>query len=216
MMGQSKTRVLGVTVLVAMFAAGGLTGAVLQRSATAANTPEKRLPAQRGPSLFETLKLTEAQQARVCTILKQKAAQMSPHEVAVQSVWKEHGPAMKAIIESTYAQVDSLLTPEQRAAKDRFRQDRQKYYGSRDNTKDKPKPGTPGEGARPQGGRDGDHGRDRGNPLGVTCPGMEQYDRGGRSRGGAPSNGRDSAGKRDSGVMAPRPVDDRISPTHEA
>ncbi len=209
MIGQSKTRLLGVAVLIAMFAAGGLTGAVLQRSATAdsdSNPARPSPPQQRGPNLFEKLQLTETQHQQVCTIMKRKAAQMRPHEQAFQAAWKEHEPAMKAIISATNAEMDSVLTPEQRAMKDTFREERQKYYRERaERMKQSTKPGEGGP--HREGERSGRSGP--GNPLGVSCPGLND------SRGSKPWGGDSSGRKKPAGTETMRtPVAPTIEPAN--
>jgi hypothetical protein len=182
MMGQSRTRLLGVMVLIAMFAAGGLTGAVLQRSATADNRGQSR-SSQRGPNLFETLKLTQEQQDQVCAIVERKAEQMRPHEMAFQAAWKEHEPAMKAIISATNAEVDSVLTPEQRVLKDQFRAERAKYFRERQE-KSKQQQSKPGENGPRRDTARGGPGRPGSNPLGVKCPNLQNNHGGMTWRGG--------------------------------
>jgi Spy/CpxP family protein refolding chaperone len=168
MMGQTKTRLLGVAVLVAMFAVGGLTGAVVQRSATASARESSRPP--RGPSLFETLQLTTEQQAQVCSIVHRRAEQIKPYNEAMKSFWEEQAPSVRAIITAANAEMDSVLTPEQRAKKDEFRAERERYFKerqqemqrSRDNGDRRNDRGD--HGGRGPGGPGG-----MGNPLGVSC-----------------------------------------------
>jgi hypothetical protein len=172
MIGQSRTRLLGVTVLVVVFAVGGLTGAVVQRSALADN-PQPR-PQQRGPGLFETLKLSDAQQKQVCTIMKRQADEVKPHEMAIDSARRKHIPVLRAIVEATNANIDSVLTAEQRATKDRFRAERQKFFEQRQ-AQEKTQKQTDAKERRSA--RPGP-----GNPLGIICPGLNDRD-------GAPHNG---------------------------
>jgi hypothetical protein len=189
MIGQSRTRLLGLTVLVAMFATGGLTGAVLQRTVLADN----KKPAQpaHGPSLFEQLKLTDAQQTQVCTILERQQQEMSPHVQAFKAAWadmerlkQEHKPAVDSIVSATYEELDALLTPEQRATKDRFREERKKYFAARE-AKDKEQRAQGQSQGQPQGPggprREGERGGRPNpmNPLGVSCPGLDSVSRGG-------------------------------------
>ena len=155
MIGQNKTRLMGVAVLVAMFAAGGLTGAVLQRSAAASNTPQQRAP--RGPSLFETLELTAEQQAEVCSIIAKRREQMKPIDEALKAAFAPHKPVIDSIMHGANAEMDAVLTPEQQAKKVEFRAAREKYY----------KEHSP-QGARREGPDRGRGGP--GNPLGVKCP----------------------------------------------
>lgn len=190
MMGQSRTRLLGVTVLVAVFAAGGLTGAVVQRTALADDT-QPRAQQKRAPSLFEKLQLTQEQQTQVCAFLKSSKAQMAPHEQATVKVWKEHEPAMRAIYESTRVQIDSVLTPEQRSIAAQFRAERQKFMEAR---KLQERSQKQSDGKEPRRGtRPGDS-----NPLGVTCPGLNDGPRGGPPHGGPGWGGDSSRDKRDS------------------
>ena len=113
MMGQSRTRLMGVAVLVAMFAVGGLTGAVVQRTATASEGRGNSRP-PRGPSLFETLQLTEDQQAQVCSIMQRRSEQVRPYNEAIKAFWEQQAPAMRAVFDAANAEMDSVLTPEQR------------------------------------------------------------------------------------------------------
>jgi hypothetical protein len=163
---QTRTKLLGTVVLVVMFAAGGVTGAVLQRYATADNAPPRRGP-QRGRSVFEALKLTDAQQ-QVCTILAAKGEEMSPHEMAFDSARKAQWPARHAIDESTNAAVDSVLTAEQRAEKERFLAERDQYFppapGAGISSSRSPKGS---DGSAPRGGRRGR------NMLGVSYPDVD-------------------------------------------
>lgn len=177
MMGQSKTRLLGVAVLVAVFAVGALSGAVVHRTAVADNRQPHMQ--KRGPSLFETLKLTDDQQKQVCTILLHKAEQMKPHDAAIQAAWKEHGPAMKAIMDSTDAAMDSVLTPAQRTQKDTFRAARQKYMQDRMAQEKSQKP-------------ESKDAHRSGRP-GLNCPGLDE----GGSHGPRPWGGDSSHGLRD-------------------
>jgi hypothetical protein len=197
MIGQTKTRLLGVTVLIAVFAVGGLTGAVVQRAAVADNVPP-RTPT-RGPSLFEMLKLTSEQQAKVCTIMKRRAEETRPHELEMQKIWNEHEPALRKLIDEANADIDSVLTPAQRAAKEQFRADRQKYFQNRA-SQDRAQRQSEGKGPR------------RGNPLGVTCPDV------GGSPGGphGPGWGGDSSRDKPNGASAPQSLPAPVKPEYQA
>jgi Spy/CpxP family protein refolding chaperone len=200
MIGQSRTRLLGVTVLIAVFAVGGLTGAVVQRTAQAVKAPA-RTP-QRGPSLFETLKLTDAQQKQVCSIMEQNQEKMKPHAAIMQREWK----AIRALIDSTNMSIDSVLTPEQRTAKDEFRAARQKFFQSQGrggNDKGGPRQPEPEHrGARPG----------PGNPLGITCPGLND----GPPEPMGPSDGGRHGWRGDSAHKEAQPATPAAKPEHQS
>lgn len=173
MIGQSRTRLLGVSVLVAMFVAGGLTGAVVQRTAQADSTkPSNGRPA-RGPGLSEKLQLTAAQKQQVCAIRQRNAEQMKPHDLAVQATWKEHETAIRAIMSETEADIDAVLTPEQHAIKEQYRAERKKFFEAMKAKEKNQKP----DSTKERRGRPG--------PLGVVCPGIDDVRGGGGRPGGS-------------------------------
>lgn len=206
MIGQSKTRLLGVSVLVAMFVAGGLTGAVVQRTAQADSTKPIKAPTAHGPNLSEMLKLTDAQKEQVCSIRVRNAEQMKPHDLAVQATWKEHEAAIRAIIEATKADMDSVLTPDQRATMERYRVERRKSFEDRMAKEKTQKP----DSTKERRGRPG--------PFGVACPGLEggSRDGGGHGgpRGGMPWGGDSS---RDRGkTSTPAPAAPPVKTEHQS
>jgi hypothetical protein len=46
----------------------------------------------------------------------------------VESFWNEHGPQLRAVMDSARADVRELLTPEQRELEEKFFAERRKHY----------------------------------------------------------------------------------------
>jgi Spy/CpxP family protein refolding chaperone len=116
-----KARLLGFALLVATFAIGAFAGAATDRVLTA------RAPAQAAReegrersrdrdriSTLEQLELTPEQRVRIDSVLERGRRK-------TQAFWDQHGPTLRAIVDSTRAEIRGLLTPEQRAEYDRLR-----------------------------------------------------------------------------------------------
>lgn len=133
-----RTRLLAGALLLATFAAGALVGMASQQvlSANEPDRSEERRDRSRGHSLFgpegrltQRLGLTEDQRARIDSILaadRQKA----------DSIFDEMKPRLRARYDSTTSALRAVMTPEQQAEFDRYRQERRarahKRYGGDD------------------------------------------------------------------------------------
>jgi Spy/CpxP family protein refolding chaperone len=120
----SRTRLIGAGLLVATFLAGALAGTAVQvvlANETPAQKEERGRPhdCDRGPrpSPFQGLGLTSDQESRIDAVLENRKVQLDVF-------WKQHGPRMRAITDSTRAEIQSILTPEQRSEMDRRREKR--------------------------------------------------------------------------------------------
>lgn len=119
-----RARLLGIALLVATFAAGMLAGAAFDRTLVAREPAAAQEPGWHchGPHgsktsmIVDRLDLTPAQRARVDAIMERRRAQ-------ADTFWKREGPRMRAIVDSTRAEVRAVLTPEQRAEYDRLREE---------------------------------------------------------------------------------------------
>lgn len=125
-MTSARSRWIAVAVITATFVAGMMVGYAVprlmgqeaeQRPATAQRTDRERRGERH--SIFDELNLTPQQQAQRDSILEQGRAKMD-------AFWKEHGPAMRTVADSTRAQIDRILTPEQRARVQEWREQRRK------------------------------------------------------------------------------------------
>jgi Spy/CpxP family protein refolding chaperone len=118
-------------MLIIAFAVGALAGATTLRVAGGAAVPERGgRPERRGPDLFERLNLTPEQKTQVDAIMERRRVEMD-------AFWKEHGPTLRAIYDSTRAEIRTVLTPEQRALDDQFMAERRSHFNKRDGDKHK-------------------------------------------------------------------------------
>jgi Spy/CpxP family protein refolding chaperone len=129
-----RVRVAAIAILLAVFVAGGLAGAAIDRTVHARwhekmATEVRRGPdgpggrRGRGPAIFaagsplaERLKLTPEQQQKIDSIIRvdrQKA----------DSLYREVGPQLRARFDSTTAAIRAVLTPEQQAEFRRYREE---------------------------------------------------------------------------------------------
>lgn len=126
MVTAKRAQAMGLLMLVIIFAVGAMTGAATMRvtrgdGAEARDAAESR---ERRPSLWETLDLTPEQRARVDDIMERRRGE-------VQAFWNEHGPQLRAVMDSARADVREVLTPEQQAIEAEFFAERRKHYGER-------------------------------------------------------------------------------------
>ncbi len=134
-----RTRWLGFGLLLATFLVGALAGAatirvVSAREPTAAQRRDRDDARGQRNSLLDRLDLTAAQRAQADSILERRHAQLD-------AFWKDHGPWMRAVVDSTRQEIRAILTPEQRQKEERIRAERRAYYHDRDHD---------GTGRRPQ------------------------------------------------------------------
>jgi Spy/CpxP family protein refolding chaperone len=122
MVTAKQARWTGMVLLLITFAAGGLVGAATLHvvEADEVATPQR----ERRPDLFERLDLTPEQQAQVDAIMERRRQEMD-------AFWREHGPTMRAIYDSTRMEVRAILTPEQVQLEEQFRSERQKQFEMR-------------------------------------------------------------------------------------
>lgn len=122
MVTSRQARWTGMIVLLITFVAGGLVGAATVHvvEADEVRTPRR----ERGPDLFDRLNLTPAQQAQVDSIMERRRQE-------VDAFWKQHGPTMRAIYDSTRVEIRGLLTPEQIRIEEQFRAERQKQFSEK-------------------------------------------------------------------------------------
>jgi len=121
-----NARVMGIAMLVIAFAVGALAGATTLRVAGGSAVPERSgRPDRRGPDLFERLDLTPDQKTQVDAIMERRRVEMD-------AFWKQQGPALRAIYDSTRVEIRALLTPEQRALDDKFMAERRDHFKGRE------------------------------------------------------------------------------------
>jgi Spy/CpxP family protein refolding chaperone len=116
-----RTRLTGIALLAATFAAGTLAGAAFGRVANAGEPDAQATAAaaecerRRGPHMIlDELALDSAQRLRIDTI-------MARRRTLTDSLWQEDGRRIRAAVDSTREEIRALLTPEQRAEYDRLR-----------------------------------------------------------------------------------------------
>lgn len=126
MVTAKRAQTVGLLMLVIIFAVGAMTGAATMRVASddRAEPREAVESRERRPSLWETLDLTPEQRARVDDIMERRRGE-------VQAFWTEHGPQLRAVMDSARADVREVLTPEQQAIEAEFFAERRKHYGER-------------------------------------------------------------------------------------
>jgi Spy/CpxP family protein refolding chaperone len=127
MVTAKRARLTGLMVVAVMFAVGALTGAATMRVAATDRTEVKETERKREPrpSLWETLELTPVQREQVDAIMERRRGE-------VESFWNEHGPQLRAVMDSARADVRELLTPEQRELEEKFFAERRKHYQRHD------------------------------------------------------------------------------------
>jgi len=79
----------------------------------------------RDSDIFDQLGLTPEQRTRVDEILEAR-------KMHVDAFWNEAGPRLRAIVDSTRAEIREVLTPEQRAEYDRIREERRRRRHDRE------------------------------------------------------------------------------------
>lgn len=128
-----QARLLGVALLFATFAIGGLAGAAAVRlsaarePAAAAPAAEGRTPREecRRTSTLDRVGLTPEQRERVNAVLERRRRETG-------AFWDEYGPILRAIVDSTRAEIRAVLTDEQRAEYDRLRAERRRRSHEQD------------------------------------------------------------------------------------
>lgn len=117
-----SARALGMLVLAAAFVAGALAataaGRVLYADPPAAEAVSASGDCEnRRVNLLDQLELTQDQRARIDGILERRRGE-------TDRFWSDAGPKLSAIMDSTRAEIRSVLTPAQREEYDRIRAER--------------------------------------------------------------------------------------------
>ena len=116
---QRRTRLTGMALLIVTFAAGLLAGTAADR-VLSAREPDARAAAdcprdERGPhSIIDELGLTPAQRARVDSIMTRRRQH-------TDALWQQDGQRIRAAVDSTRAEIRTVLTPQQAEEYDRLR-----------------------------------------------------------------------------------------------
>ncbi len=117
-----RARLLGATLLAAVFVGGAFSGAAVDRmiaSGAGAAQPPAEPDRREGRDehrgyIFEQLDLAPEQRARIDAVLEHRRAQMD-------TFWIEARPRLRSIVDSAREDIREVLTPEQRAEYDRLR-----------------------------------------------------------------------------------------------
>lgn len=110
-----RMRLMGVALLAAVFVAGALAGAAVDRvlSADEPDRVERDRDGDRGRSyIIEQVQMSEEQRNTIHLILEDRSERM-------RGVWREVEPRMGAITDSARMEIMEVLTPEQRAEYER-------------------------------------------------------------------------------------------------
>ncbi len=124
--GARRTKLMAAGVILATLVAGTLAGVaadrVLSRRAALAEAP-RPVPCSGRPegglTVFETLDLSAEQRAQVDAVLERRRRQMD-------LLWQQARPGMRALVDSTEAEIRVILSPDQRAEFDRMREEGRK------------------------------------------------------------------------------------------
>lgn len=116
---QRRTRLTGMALLIVTFAAGMLAGTATSRLLNArepaAAAAAKCSGDERGPhSIIDELALTPAQRVRVDSIMARRRQR-------TDSLWQQDGQRIRAAVDSTRAEIRTVLTPAQATEYDRLR-----------------------------------------------------------------------------------------------
>ena len=128
-----RMRMAGMALLVVTFAVGMLAGTAFGRvlSAREPGSPTaEECERKRGPHhLFDQLDLTPAQKTQIDAIMARRRAR-------TDSLWRTDGARIRAAVDSTRAEIRTVLTPQQAAEYDRLReqheQERKRKRAQRD------------------------------------------------------------------------------------
>lgn len=127
-----QARLLGITLLAATFAIGGLSGAAATRLlgnrepvAVAPDAEERGPREQCRPSTLDQIGISPEQRQQIDGVLERRRRQ-------TEAFWDQYGTTLRAIVDSARAEVRALLTPEQRAEYDRLRAERRRRSHEQD------------------------------------------------------------------------------------
>lgn len=112
-------RLLGLALLTAVFLAGSLFGMAMNRTLLAEEAPAAGDAAceHRGGKILDQLELSPSQRTEVDRILERRRAQ-------TEAFWDSAGPRLRALTDTTRAEIRAVLTPAQAAEYDRLRAER--------------------------------------------------------------------------------------------
>jgi Spy/CpxP family protein refolding chaperone len=104
-------RLFGAALLAAIFLAGALSGAAIDR--TLSRTPERHTSNDRDQDrrrsyIIDRVEMAQEQRAAIDSILERRSERM-------RSIWGEVRPRLDAVTDSARAEIMEVLTPEQRA-----------------------------------------------------------------------------------------------------
>jgi Spy/CpxP family protein refolding chaperone len=115
----NRTRLTGMALLIVTFVAGMLAGTAFSR-VLSAREPDAQAQAacdagKRGPhSLFDQLDLSPVQRARIDSIMARRRGR-------TDALWQQDGARIRAAVDSTRAEIRTVLTPAQAAEYDVLR-----------------------------------------------------------------------------------------------
>lgn len=124
---------LALIVLVVTFLAGAFSGAAFERSLSARGSADARLVRVSKPGgadhdhrdrLFAALDVTPEQRVALDSIMDRREAQ-------IHAFWERHGPGLRALMDSTRAEIRTVLTEEQAAEFERLMKERKRRKGKR-------------------------------------------------------------------------------------
>jgi Spy/CpxP family protein refolding chaperone len=125
-----RARLTGLVVLLLTFTVGGLVGAATVQILRADETQApRRGPAPPGPDFLDRLELRADQRAQIDLILERRRAQM-------EAFWTTHRPALRGIADSARAELRAVLTPEQQALEEQYRNERRQHQRERRDEKE--------------------------------------------------------------------------------
>jgi Spy/CpxP family protein refolding chaperone len=130
---QRRTRLTGMALLIVIFAAGMLAGTAFSRVLTAREPAAKAAAEckdERGPhTIIDQLDLTPAQRVRVDSIMARRRER-------TDSLWQQDGQRIRAAVDSTRAEIRTVLTPQQAAEYDRLREEHEQERKRRRDQRD--------------------------------------------------------------------------------
>jgi Spy/CpxP family protein refolding chaperone len=120
-----RMRMAGMAMLVVTFAVGMLAGTAFGRVLSArepGTLTAEECERKRGPHhIFDQLDLTAAQKTQIDAIMARRRAR-------TDSLWQMDGARIRAAVDSTRAEIRTVLTPAQAAEYDRLRQEREQKH----------------------------------------------------------------------------------------
>lgn len=134
MIAGAKQRWVGVAVLAVTFLAGGVAGMAVReliadpapRVDTQSGNDDRRTDNNRRSRFpYDLLGIEGEQRAQLEALFERRRDEMS-------ALWHEYEPRMDAVVDSARAEMNRLLTPEQKAAYDEYRKERRRQQNEGD------------------------------------------------------------------------------------